>query len=78
MLKSFKYILCEKCLKKEKKKKIRQEKKELCQNDLIFIKNFDLYQVSKWLKIHKDFWIISSGKMFQYSQIVYKVLLITQ
>ena len=64
--------------KKKKKKKIRQEKKELCQNDLIFTKNFDLYQGSKSLKIEKDFWTISSGKVFQYFQIVYKELLITQ
>ena len=33
-----------------------QEKEfEQCQNDLILAKIFELYQLSKWIDIHKDF-----------------------
>ena len=39
--------------------------------EYIFTKIFKLYQLLKWLDIHKDFWTISCGKMVQYSQIVY-------
>ena len=42
-------------------KKITQEKN--CQNVKM--------TMLKWLDIHKDFWTISSGKIFQYSQTVY-------
>ena len=35
------------------------------------------FSVSKWQDIHKDFWTISSGTMFQYFHIVY-IKIITQ
>ena len=50
-------------------KKIRQEKKtELCQNDFIFTKIFELYQVTKLTRYSQK---ISRDKIFQYSQIIY-------
>lgn len=38
------------CIKNQTRKKF-----ELCQNDLMFTKIFELNQVIRWLGIHKDF-----------------------
>ena len=59
-----KYIFWDNCTKK-----IRQEKKtELCRNDFIFTKIFELYQVTKLTRYSQK---ISRDKIFQYSQIIY-------
>ena len=59
-----KYIFWENCTKK-----IRQEKKtELCRNDFIFTKIFELYQAAKLTRYSQK---ISRDKIFQYSQIIY-------
>ena len=47
-----------------------RKKFELCQNDLIFKKIFELYHVSV-CQNELSFWTISSAEMFQYSQILY-------
>ena len=59
-----KYIFWDNC-----PKKIRQEKKtELCQNDFIFTKIFELYQVTKLTRYSQK---ITRDKIFQCSQIIY-------
>ena len=50
------------------KKLDKKKKTELCRNDFIFTKIFELYQVAKLTRYSQK---ISRDKIFQYSQIIY-------
>ena len=65
MVNCFKYLYLGQVSQKKEARKI------WTMSNLIFTKIFELYQVPKCLDIHKGFWNITSGKMSQYSQIVY-------